>query len=182
MTGFTIWRTIKQRLAVQKNVTYHSDLVVGRGTLIMARDQLTIGRDVVVGMRSWIACNGSIGDGVLISSHVGIVGKHDHDAGSLGHLIARSPWLYLPDARPRTAVDSISIGSDVWIGFGAIVLSGVAIGRGAIVAAGAVVTKDVEAYSVVAGNPAVPVKQRFTNAEIERHEEMLIERYPYLRP
>lgn len=46
------------------------------------------------------------------------------------------------------------IGNDVWVGFGAIIISGVTVGDGAIIGAGAVVTKDVEPYSIVGGVPA----------------------------
>ncbi len=52
---------------------------------------------------------------------------------------------------------AITIDDDVWLGIGAIVLKGVHIGRGAIVGAGAVVTCDVPAYTIVAGNPARPI-------------------------
>jgi hypothetical protein len=55
----------------------------------------------------------------------------------------------------------VQIGHDVWIGHGAIVLPGRSIGTGAVVAAGAVVTKDVPAYTIVAGNPARPIRRRF---------------------
>jgi phosphonate metabolism protein (transferase hexapeptide repeat family) len=55
----------------------------------------------------------------------------------------------------------VDIGHDVWIGHGAIVLPGRNIGTGAVVAAGAIVTKDVPAYTIVAGNPARPIKRRF---------------------
>jgi phosphonate metabolism protein (transferase hexapeptide repeat family) len=55
----------------------------------------------------------------------------------------------------------VIIGHDVWIGHGAIILPGRAIGNGAVVAASAVVTKDVPAYTIVAGVPARPVKRRF---------------------
>lgn len=54
-----------------------------------------------------------------------------------------------------------TIGSDVWIGYGAIIKAGVIIGHGAVIGAGAVVTKDVEPYSVVGGCPAVHLKYRF---------------------
>ena len=55
----------------------------------------------------------------------------------------------------------IIVRDDVWIGYGATVLSGVTIGQGAIIAAGAVVTKDVEPYSIVVGVPARHVRYRF---------------------
>jgi len=61
----------------------------------------------------------------------------------------------------------VRIGHDVWIGHGAIVLPGRNIGTGAVVAAGAIVTKDVPAYTIVAGNPARPIKRRFP-IEIEQ--------------
>jgi phosphonate metabolism protein (transferase hexapeptide repeat family) len=56
----------------------------------------------------------------------------------------------------------VDIGHDVWIGHGAIVLPGRNIGTGAVIAAGAVVTKDVPAYTIVAGNPARIVRRRFS--------------------
>ncbi len=61
----------------------------------------------------------------------------------------------------------ITIGNDVWIGYGATIMSGVTIGDGAVVAANSLVTKDVPAYAVVAGNPAKIVKYRFSEKEIE---------------
>jgi hypothetical protein len=66
---------------------------------------------------------------------------------------------------------AVTIGHDVWIGHGAIVLAGRSVGTGAVVAGGAVVTRDVEPYTIVAGNPAKPIRRRFTEevaARIER--------------
>lgn len=54
----------------------------------------------------------------------------------------------------------VTIGDRAWIGYGALVLPGVAIGEGAVVAAGAVVTKDVAPYTIVGGNPARVIGQR----------------------
>jgi acetyltransferase-like isoleucine patch superfamily enzyme len=65
------------------------------------------------------------------------------------------------------------IENDVWIGHGAIVLSGVTIGRGSVVAAGSVVASDVDRYSIVAGVPAKEVAKRFSLDDIQRHEELL---------
>ena len=64
----------------------------------------------------------------------------------------------------------VSIGHDVWIGHGAIVLPGRNIGTGAVIAAGAIVTKDVSAYTIVAGNPARVGRGRFT--EVLEHKLM----------
>ncbi len=61
---------------------------------------------------------------------------------------------------PATKGD-ISIGNDVWIGHGALIMSGIKIGDGAVIGAGSVVTKDVENYAIVAGNPAKFIKYRF---------------------
>lgn len=60
------------------------------------------------------------------------------------------------------------VGNDVWIGYSALVMPGVRIGDGAIVAAGAVVTADVEPFTIVGGNPAKPVKRRFDEADTAR--------------
>lgn len=58
------------------------------------------------------------------------------------------------------------IGNDVWIGANAIIKGGIKIGHGAIVAAGAIVTRDVAAYSIVAGTPARLIKMRFNEEQI----------------
>ena len=55
----------------------------------------------------------------------------------------------------------VTLGHDVWVGHGAIVLPGLRIGSGAVIGAGAVVTRDVEPYAVVAGNPARFLRWRF---------------------
>ena len=60
------------------------------------------------------------------------------------------------------------IAHDFWIVHGAFVLAGRNLPRGAVVAAGAIVTKDVPAYAIVAGNPARPVKRRFSEDVADR--------------
>lgn len=62
----------------------------------------------------------------------------------------------------------IVIGSDVWIGYEAVILSGVHIGDGAIIGARAVVTKDVEPYTIVGGVPARPIRRRFDEDTVAR--------------
>jgi acetyltransferase-like isoleucine patch superfamily enzyme len=62
----------------------------------------------------------------------------------------------------------VTIGHDVWLGSGCMILSGVTVGHGAVVAARAVVTKDVPPYAVVGGNPAQILKTRFDPRTVAR--------------
>lgn len=63
--------------------------------------------------------------------------------------------------------NKVIIGNDVWIGNGATILNGVRIGDGAVIGACAVVTHDVEPYTIVAGNPAKIIRKRFSDKQIE---------------
>jgi virginiamycin A acetyltransferase len=62
----------------------------------------------------------------------------------------------------------VIIGNDVWIGLNSTILSGITIGDGAIIAANAVVTKNVEPYTIVGGNPAKLLKKRFSDEAISK--------------
>lgn len=62
----------------------------------------------------------------------------------------------------------ITVGNDVWIGYEAVILSGVTIGDGAIIGARAVVTKDVPPYTIVGGVPAKPIRRRFSDEVVEQ--------------
>ena len=73
----------------------------------------------------------------------------------------------------------IEIGNDVWIGHGAIIMSGISIGDGAVIAAGSVVTKSVEPYLIVGGNPAKPIRTRFDDETI--YELLRIKWWDYNR-
>lgn len=72
----------------------------------------------------------------------------------------------MPDPSQLPFKGDTVIGNDVWIGYDALVMPGVKIGNGAIVAARSVVVSDVPAYTIVGGNPAKPLKQRFPSAAI----------------
>ena len=63
---------------------------------------------------------------------------------------------------------NIVIGNDVWIGYEAVILSGVTVGDGAVIGTRAVVTKDVEPYTIVGGVPAKPIRKRFDSNTIDR--------------
>ncbi|WP_231893779.1 DapH/DapD/GlmU-related protein [Rhodococcus sp. EPR-147] len=82
-----------------------------------------------------------------------------------------STWV--GDREPNER-DRITIGTDVWIGAGAIVLSGVKIGSGSVVGAGSLVTKDLPEFSICGGAPARVLGQRFKDDnERARHLEMI---------
>lgn len=87
------------------------------------------------------------------------------------------PFSVLFDGAENTpglpyAKGDITIGNDVWVCTGAMIMSGVTIGDGAVIAARSVVTHDVAAYTVVAGNPARPVKKRFSDEIIRKLEQI----------
>lgn len=81
-------------------------------------------------------------------------------------------WLGVDTGfRERRRAKAVSIGHDVWVGHGAVILPGVRVGNGAVIGANAVVTRDVPAYTIVAGVPAKPLRPRFATeiaARIER--------------
>ena len=109
------------------------------------------------GSRIWSATSVNIGDYVLISHNVNI---HDNDSHSLESKVRRKHAEFildndtLPDSAFGAAEAPVEIEDDVWICFNSSILKGVRIGRGAVIAAGSVVTRDVEPYTLVAGNPA----------------------------
>ena len=74
--------------------------------------------------------------------------------------------------RERRRAKRVTIGHDVWIGHGGVVMPGVSIGNGAVVGANAVVTRDVEPYWIVAGSPARVLRSRFEPAIAERIERL----------
>jgi acetyltransferase-like isoleucine patch superfamily enzyme len=93
---------------------------------------------------------------VVVSYHVTIADSDFHPldpAVRRRDAIANAPGGD-PSRRPVVDASPVVIDDDVWIGIGAYVLKGVHIGRGAHIEPGAVVTRDVEAGAVIAGNPA----------------------------
>lgn len=65
--------------------------------------------------------------------------------------------------------------ADVWVGHGAIIRTGVTLGLGCVVAAGSVVTKDVEEFTIVGGNPARAIRSRFSAQALARHKAMILD-------
>jgi acetyltransferase-like isoleucine patch superfamily enzyme len=168
-----LWQLIYRLYGVRKNVTTGPGLHLGIGSIIDAPRRMVVGRDVNIGKFCTIECDGKIGDYVMIANTGGLIGRFDHDHRYVGKPIAHAPWIGNADYHGPGRGLEIIVEDDVWIGFGAIVLSGVTIGRGALIAAGSVVTSDIPPYAIAAGSPARKVGRRFTNEEIAAHEMAL---------
>ncbi|WP_347294585.1 CatB-related O-acetyltransferase [Gordonibacter sp.] len=106
----------------------------------------------------------TIGSYCSIAKNVSFVINNEHPLSHLSTFPFKAKVLgsKIPEASSK---GGIVVGDDVWLGFGVTVLDGVRIGQGAVVAAGAVVSKDVEPYSIVGGVPAKTIAMRF-EAEI----------------
>jgi len=114
---------------------------------------IEIGENTYIGELNNIRAAGSriiIGKNCLLSQQITLVSSN-HGIKRDANILSQR-WI--------KGKDGILIGDDVWIGSGASIMPGVRIGNGAVVAAGSVVTKDVEAYCIVAGVPAKKIKQR----------------------
>lgn len=135
---------------------------------ILGKGKITIGDYTLIGARSviqaWDAV--TLGSYVMISPDVWIQDNNSHSIFAQDRLV---DILGSRDFNPvgldttNAAAKSITIGDHVWIGRRAIILKGVTIGDRAVVGAGSVITQDVPADTVVAGNPAKPVKGILTN-------------------
>lgn len=166
-TKFLVWRA-------GNRISYGKDLHVGWGSRFWAPKSIRIADAVYIGKYVQIECDADIGSYVLIANRVAFIGRHDHDFRCIGVPVRFSPWVGSNKNDCRRLHNEVKIETDVWIGYGAVILSGVTIARGAIVAAGAVVTKDVAPYEIVAGNPAMPIGKRFkAEADIAEHEQRI---------
>ena len=120
------------------------DFTLLNGALVMAEESIEIGSHVLI---SWCV---SIAD---CDFHPLDPAKRIQDTYALAPFYPNRP------PRPELRTAPVKICDNAWIGMGAIILKGVTIGENSVVAAGAVVTKSVPPNVVVAGNPAVIVKQ-----------------------
>ena len=122
-----------------------------------------------IGLNNLIHGNINIGKYCQIGADV-MINSTNHPINYLSTYINRE--LFKGDLYQLKETKTISIGHDVWIGHGAIILGNVTIGNGAIIAAGAVVTKDVPNYSIAVGIPATIKGQRFDDNVCKEIEEL----------
>ncbi|MGI9625683.1 MAG: CatB-related O-acetyltransferase [Longimicrobiales bacterium] len=128
----------------EKNVLYHFDFI---------GDQLIIGRFCSIAAETRFIMNG---------------GNHALDwFTTFPFPVFGGGWeTAMPESWPNRG-DTI-VGHDVWIGYGATIMPGVQIGNGAIIATKSVVTKDVEPFAIVGGNPSQLIRYRFDEETRER--------------
>ncbi|MEZ5105178.1 MAG: CatB-related O-acetyltransferase [Draconibacterium sp.] len=128
----------------EKNVKYHFDFV---------GDKLIIGKFCMIASGAKFIMNG---------------GNHLTEAiSAYPFAIFGGDWANAMEGKSYPSKGDTIIGSDVWIGHNATIMPGVHIGDGAVIATNSTVTKDVEPYSVVGGNPAKLIRKRFSEEQIE---------------
>jgi virginiamycin A acetyltransferase len=141
---FTYYDDPRGADAFERNVLYHFEFI---------GDWLRIGRFCAIAAETKFIMNGA---------------NHRTDGfSSYPFLIFGGNWAgrFAEEMDFPKRGDTV-IGNDVWVGYDSLIMPGVTIGDGAIVAARSVVTRDVPPYTIVGGNPAQPVKQRFDDATI----------------
>ncbi len=181
LSPITLYQLYRKRKILLKN--RNKDLILGLGCGVHNVDfgkHVYVGSNVslanvTIGNHSYINSGTIIRDTVIgsfcsIASNVKIVmGSHPTN------LISTHPAFYANNKGFITYADKtyfqeyfpVEIGNDVWIGEEVMIPGGIKIGDGAIIASRAVVTKDVEPYSIVGGVPAKFIKYRFNTKEIE---------------
>ncbi len=124
---------------------------------------ISIGNYTYIGENSriWSSDSIRIGNNVQISHGVNIIDNNTHSLNPTERHEEYKEIISKGNIQQRGNIQTapIVIEDDVWISFNASVLKGVTIKKGAVVAANAVVTKDVESFTIVAGNPACFIKK-----------------------
>ena len=129
----------------EKNIKYHFDFI---------GDKLIIGKFCMIASDVTFIMNGANHLTNSITSYPFAIFGHD--------------WSDAMEGKSYPTKGDTIIGNDVWIGYNSTIMPGVKIGDGAIIATNSIVTKDVEPYTVVGGNPAKEIKKRFTENEINK--------------
>ena len=135
---------------------------------VFALDKVTVGRKTygAINVMNWGENESlSIGHYCSIANNVIFILNADHYLNNISTFPFRNKII--GSGLEGTSKGDIIIDDDVWIGYGATVLSGVHVGQGAVIAAGAVVTKDIPPYAIVGGVPANVIKYRFDNLIID---------------
>ena len=144
-TTFRTWYVCK----IMKVMTYHKSSSIQNNVYLASPGKVKIGLNCQI--NEFVFLQGAtIGNNVMIARYASLIAfTHNHSRVDI-------PMNMQGKVRP----EPIEIEDDVWIGNNAIIMPGIKIGKGSIIAAGAVVTNDVESYTVVGGIPARFIKKR----------------------
>lgn len=146
---FTYYDDFEDVYNFEKNVKYHFDFI---------GDKLIIGKFCMIASDVKFIMNGA--------NHL------TRSVSSYPFEIFGNGWENAMEGRAYPHKGDIVIGNDVWIGYNATIMTGVNIGDGAIIAANSTVVKDVPPYTIVGGNPAVEIRKRFSEGEINQLLEL----------
>lgn len=136
---------LKRIISIGSNCKIQPHVYVGSGKGIKIGSNCQINENVRL-------FDVEIGDYVMIAPNVNILGGYVHNYSKIDTPMVMQNKLYK---------GKIIIDDDVWIGINSILLPGIKIGKGSIIAAGSVVTKNVEPYVIVGGNPCKTIKKRY---------------------
>ena len=146
---FTYYDDFEDVYNFEKNVKYHFDFI---------GDKLIIGKFCMIASDVKFIMNGA--------NHL------TRSVSSYPFEIFGNGWENAMEGKAYPHKGDIVIGNDVWIGYNATLMAGVNIGDGAIIAANSTVVKDVPPYTIVGGNPAVEIRKRFSEGEINQLLEL----------
>ena len=139
---YTYYDDFKNVENFEKNIKYHFDFI---------GDKLIIGKFCMIASNVTFIMNGANHLTDSITSYPFAIFGHDWSNGMEGKSYP-------------TKGDTI-VGNDVWIGYNSTIMPGIRIGDGAIITTNSTITKDVEPYTIVGGNPAKEIRKRFTEKE-----------------
>jgi virginiamycin A acetyltransferase len=142
---FTYYDDFENVNNFEKNVKYHFDFI---------GDKLIIGKFCMIASDVKFIMNGA--------NHL------TKSISSFPFAIFGEDWKNAMEEKNYPTKGDTEIGNDVWIGFNSTIMPGIKIGDGAIIAANSTLTKNVEPYSIVGGNPATEIKKRFSKEQIEK--------------
>lgn len=158
------------KLCFLKNVVTNPNIIVGDYTYYDDFESVENFEKNVKYLFDFIGDQLIIGKFCMIASDVTfIMNGANHLSDSITtypFAIFGKDWSNAMDGKTYPSKGNTIIGNDVWIGYGATIMPGVRIGDGAIIATQSVVTRDVEPYSVVGGNPAKEIRKRYSEIEI----------------
>jgi chloramphenicol O-acetyltransferase type B len=153
-----------------RHYSFGKNPYIGRTVYMWAKHTIRVGDNFYIGKFSQIECDAIIGHNVMFANRVAIIGRYDHNYQQIGVPTRLASQIRDPDYTWKGLDQAVIIEDDVWIGYGAIILGGIRIGKGSIIASGAVVTSDVEPYSIYGGVPAKKIGNRFnTEDDLNEH-------------